>query len=580
MFLSETEQAKPHLTKALEMRTAALGTDHPSVAVSLREMAMYLREIGRQDKAMDYAQRSLDTFDRLGIENDDRVESLHVLQLVLLELDRPEEAKAAYEEAARIAGRLPKPPASMANVMHDYARQLAGDGQLEEGLRIAKEAVALHRKEHGSSHRETAYGLLILGDILNYREEYSDAESTLREALSIFTRYYGEEHPSVRVSAFKLVKAVTEQGDTLEVTRLLQQYPWLLREERDFAVAIESFPVERARGKTIAFTGWIKTEDLDGNASLWWRADGGDESIAFDNMADRSPNGTTDWRQYEVELEIPEEATNINFGVLLSGSGSAWFDDLSVAIDGKLQSDHDIDFDFEGEEIKGYNVPFRPRYRTSLDASVAKSGEQSLRMEGARTAEPREELEIVDHKQLQEYGGRFKFSGRDDSIVILPVQGQLHADVGSGKMVPLNLVATDRFSAGGGSIEFRRDADGEVTGLTHRIGDKELVAERWRPADIEMGPLTRYTGEYLYDGAVGRLEFFVTSEETRLFVRLTGQGKVQVYPASENRFSYEIVLADIEFHENDAGEIDALTLYQGGGEMRADRVSETDHKDD
>lgn len=104
-----------------------------------------------------------------------------------------------------------------------------------------------------------------------------------------------------------------------------------------FGVATGTFPVADAAGHTVRYRGWIRTEDVqDGWAGLWWRIDGpGGTSLGFDNMADRGPRGTTEWTSYALELEVPEGAVNINFGVLLPGTGTAWFDGLQVELDGE-----------------------------------------------------------------------------------------------------------------------------------------------------------------------------------------------------------------------------------------------------
>lgn len=111
------------------------------------------------------------------------------------------------------------------------------------------------------------------------------------------------------------------------------------KSKRSFGVATSNFPVADARGKKLRYSGYIKSDQVsDGYAGLWWRVDGpnaeGEES-AFDNMEDRGVTGTTPWKKYVIELDIPADAINISFGVLQTGTGRAWFDNLEISLDGK-----------------------------------------------------------------------------------------------------------------------------------------------------------------------------------------------------------------------------------------------------
>lgn len=148
-----------------------------------------------------------------------------------------------------------------------------------------------------------------------------------------------------------------------------------------FGVVTDSFPVEPARGKTVCFSGWIRTQDVvDGWAGLWWRADGPDHKVlAFDNMMNRGPRGTTDWQRYEVTLAVPPQTVNINFGGLLTGKGAAWFDDLAVTLDGAPHDGAEFDFGFEGDYVRAY-ASNDAGYTHILDAQVAHGGARSLKL--------------------------------------------------------------------------------------------------------------------------------------------------------------------------------------------------------
>lgn len=150
-----------------------------------------------------------------------------------------------------------------------------------------------------------------------------------------------------------------------------------------FGTGRMTFPIEQARGKRVRFSGWIRTDNVrEGRAGLWWRIDGPERKtiLGFDNMMDRGPSGTTDWAEYAIEMDVPQEAVNINFGVILSALGTAWFDDLQVSLDGEPFDDPQwFDFDYEGETIPHY-ATYDAEFRGELDASIAHSGRQSFRL--------------------------------------------------------------------------------------------------------------------------------------------------------------------------------------------------------
>ena len=149
-----------------------------------------------------------------------------------------------------------------------------------------------------------------------------------------------------------------------------------------FGVATGTFPVAQAAGKTVRFSGYIRTEGVTtGFAGLWWRVDGAPgKTLAFDNMSTRGATGTADWRPFSLELRVDTSAKNINFGLLMPGNGTAWFDDLKIELNGEPFTDATVfDPDFESGSIRGFGAGGNG-YRVTLDNAVAHGGRQSLRM--------------------------------------------------------------------------------------------------------------------------------------------------------------------------------------------------------
>lgn len=97
-----------------------------------------------------------------------------------------------------------------------------------------------------------------------------------------------------------------------------------------FGTIMQTFSAENYLGKKLKLSGYIKTEDVVSWVGMWMRVDGGKKhSLSFDNMGDRKIKGTTPWTKYEIILDVPENSTTINYGVLLDETGKVWIDDLT-----------------------------------------------------------------------------------------------------------------------------------------------------------------------------------------------------------------------------------------------------------
>ncbi len=88
-------------------------------------------------------------------------------------------------------------------------------------------------------------------------------------------------------------------------------------------------------GKRIRLRAQVKSQELSDWAGLWMRVDKGKTVMAFDNMQARPIRGTTDWKPYDVVLDVPPDATEISFGALLSGGGKVWINGMSFEAVGK-----------------------------------------------------------------------------------------------------------------------------------------------------------------------------------------------------------------------------------------------------
>ncbi|MCP1493586.1 AraC-like DNA-binding protein [Peribacillus frigoritolerans] len=107
--------------------------------------------------------------------------------------------------------------------------------------------------------------------------------------------------------------------------------------KEEFATMMQQFKAENYLGKRMKLSGFLKSKGVDGFCGLWMRVDNAlHDVLQFDNMGNRPIVNDTEWNHYYIVLDVPENSAIISFGVLLSGSGQVWIDELEfeeVSID-------------------------------------------------------------------------------------------------------------------------------------------------------------------------------------------------------------------------------------------------------
>lgn len=101
-----------------------------------------------------------------------------------------------------------------------------------------------------------------------------------------------------------------------------------------FGTLMQDFRATRYLGQRVRFSAYVKTEEVQNWAGLWMRVDKSSKTVSFDNMEDRPLKGTSGWRNYQVILDVPDDATGIYFGVLLTGAGSVWINNAKFEVVG------------------------------------------------------------------------------------------------------------------------------------------------------------------------------------------------------------------------------------------------------
>lgn len=94
-------------------------------------------------------------------------------------------------------------------------------------------------------------------------------------------------------------------------------------------------------GQTLRVSGFIRVAEAK-EAALWlqcWRKSPWGVLAAASTSTDMPVYGTADWQEVSMDVEVPEGTNFVTLRCVLLGTGSAWFDDISVSRVGEEATD-------------------------------------------------------------------------------------------------------------------------------------------------------------------------------------------------------------------------------------------------
>lgn len=102
-----------------------------------------------------------------------------------------------------------------------------------------------------------------------------------------------------------------------------------------FATLMQSVDAGGWRCRRVALEAGLRCQDVAGAAAIWLRVDKAPgQPIAFDNLETRAAEGPLrgdhDWTTRRIVLDVGEEATTLNYGFMLRGTGSVWATDVRI----------------------------------------------------------------------------------------------------------------------------------------------------------------------------------------------------------------------------------------------------------
>ena len=261
----DPKKAREMFQRAVDLKIAALGEEHPDVAASLGSVANATDSLGEFDEAIELYKRVLSIQERtLGPEHPRVANTLNNLGTSYNTAGRRDEAKEMYERALAIrleslgpnhrevagsynnlasvhvhAGDYEKAREAMERALEVKARTIGTDhpdyalslsnlafihvklGNDEQALDLMKQGLAIEESRLGPDHVNIALSLHDIGRMLVGQEKAQEAVPLLERSLKIFEAKEGiqEVEPSTR---FLRAKALLQTGAVSEKQAIAQ----------------------------------------------------------------------------------------------------------------------------------------------------------------------------------------------------------------------------------------------------------------------------------------------------------------------------------------------------------------------
>ena len=222
----EHAEAIAAFEELVERDRAALGNDHPDLALDLNNLASALREAGDLDGALPPMREALEIRRRNSAEPAGLALLLTNYGALLRERGELAEAQAAFDEALGAASAVAPGArrdwtraATLTNLAELHRRQ--GDRARAEAE--LAEALALFESSCGSQNAYTARALNNLGLMKLERGNSAEAELLLSRSLDLRRALLGARNPEVATSLVNLGLLAAERKDLAEAERRFRE---------------------------------------------------------------------------------------------------------------------------------------------------------------------------------------------------------------------------------------------------------------------------------------------------------------------------------------------------------------------
>jgi CHAT domain-containing protein/Tfp pilus assembly protein PilF len=208
------DKAEPLFKRALLIREKVLGSEHPSTASALHNLAYHYYTIRAYDKAEPLYKRTLAIKEKiLGQEHPDVAQFLNYLALLYKTMGDYSKAEPLYKRSLAIREKmlgLEHPDTAIS--LNDLAELYMTMGSYDKAEPLYKRSLAIREKVLGPEHPDTAGVLNNVASLYEKMAAYDKAEPLYKRSLAILEKVLGPEHPDTATSLGHLAVLYQQMG--------------------------------------------------------------------------------------------------------------------------------------------------------------------------------------------------------------------------------------------------------------------------------------------------------------------------------------------------------------------------------
>ncbi|NGX31849.1 MAG: Photosystem I assembly protein Ycf3 [Chlamydiae bacterium] len=208
------DKALEFYQKALDIDLSKLGTDHPDVAAIYNNMGAVYDDQGLHDKALEFYQKALDIrLAKLGPDHPSVATTYNNMGSVYYSQDLNDKALESFQKALDILlAKLGPDHPYVATTYNNIALVYDDQGLYDKALTFYQKALTIRLAKLGNNHPDVAQTYNNMGEVYNAQGQYEKALEFYQKALTILRKFFKDDHPHIQ-SVLSNIKQLQKDND-------------------------------------------------------------------------------------------------------------------------------------------------------------------------------------------------------------------------------------------------------------------------------------------------------------------------------------------------------------------------------